>query len=59
MAEEFGIQSKKLAYLMRDHNGPKPKLDLTRSATGKAQVCWYDPDEVRAWYKSLSCVDDV
>ena len=59
IAEEIGIPPNRLRGLMKKLDGPKPELDLRACATGKAKLCWYNPEKVKAWYKSLSCVDDV
>lgn len=46
LAEEFGISSSRLCGLVGSRNGPKSRL-----STGSAR--WFDPDEVRAWWRAL------
>jgi len=48
LAESFGVSSTRLAGLLGAHNGPKHKLQ-----NKSPRVTWFDPDEVRAWWKSL------
>ena len=52
LAEEFGITTATLSAYMQHHGGPKAVLkhggNYSRSA-----VTYYDPDEVRKWWKEL------
>lgn len=51
IAEELGLTRAKLAALIRDFDGPKSKLKHSNNRTTKAT--WYDPVEVRRWYKGV------
>lgn len=54
LADEFGVPHKTLqGKLARRADAPKP---VYRTGSGNAvsqQNTWYDPDEVRAWWRSL------
>lgn len=49
MSEEFGITLVSLAMLIKNRNGPKAKYSTGLSSTKRNT--WYDPDELRAWWK--------
>lgn len=50
LAEEFGIKQQSLqAYMNHDPESPKP---IYRTGTQRTKKnTWYDPDQVRAWWK--------
>ena len=51
MAEEFGVSANQLRGIIgHSPDAPKPKLN----SHSKAAHIWYDPDEVRVWWKSRS-----
>ena len=51
MADEFGVSCKTLAAYGRQHTLPTPKLSFRGAAGSTAK--WYDPDEMRAWWKQV------
>jgi hypothetical protein len=50
MAEEFGVSAKQLSGMISRANGTFPKARFTHNALS-ATNSWYDPAEVRAWWK--------
>lgn len=50
LAEELGVKPKSLAAIMAKNNGPKGRYRTGTGATGGKNT-WYDPEEVRAWWK--------
>ena len=55
LAEEFGVAHKTLqAKLSRCKDAPKPRYSTGSSKTASQQNTWYDPDEVRAWWRGLA-----
>lgn len=51
MAEEFGVSSRTLSNLIISRNGPEKRL-IQKNLDGK--VNWYDPIEMRKWWKTLN-----
>jgi hypothetical protein len=51
MAEEFGVSERALAAYLGAKNGPRPEI----RSTGNLSVSrsWYDPAEMRRWWKSI------
>lgn len=57
LAEEFGVPHKTLqAKLARCKDAPKPiySTGSSSSKTVSPKNTWYDPDEVRAWWRGLN-----
>jgi hypothetical protein len=55
LADEFGVAHKTLqAKLSLCKDAPKPRYSTGSSKTSSQQNTWYDPDEVRAWWRGLS-----
>lgn len=55
LADEFGVPHKTLqAKLGRRKDAPRPIYRTGSSKTASQQNTWYDPDEVRKWWKGLS-----
>ena len=52
LAEEFGITQEKLSALIRWNNGPKPFNKYVSMSVGSRT--YYDPIEMRKWYKGLN-----
>lgn len=51
LADEFGISVPALSTTMRhDPNGPRPQY-FTGGGKRKTQNTWFDPDDVRKWWK--------
>lgn len=51
LAEEFGVSIHVFAYNLKSFpDAPQPKLDNRRNSKA-AKFLWYDPDEVREWWK--------
>ena len=51
MAEEFGVRESTLRGLLSRRNGPKP--ELTSVSSRSVRNSWYDPAEMRRWWKSI------
>jgi hypothetical protein len=51
MAEEFGVRESTLKGLLSTRNGPKP--ELTSGSFRSVRNSWYDPAEMRRWWKSI------
>lgn len=51
LAEEFGVSCQTLAAYGRQHQLPAPKLSWRSTAVSTTK--WYDPEEMRAWWKSV------
>ena len=52
IAEEFGVTDAQLRFeLGNSDDAPKPKMRHRNSHTGNT---WYDPVEVRAWWRRLA-----
>lgn len=52
LAEEFGVARKTLqAKLARCKDAPRPIYSTGHSKTASEQNTWYDPIEVRRWWK--------
>lgn len=50
LAEEFGVTPTSLKMRMRyDPEGPKPVMHTL--GTGTQRNTWFDPEQVRAWWK--------
>jgi hypothetical protein len=51
MAEEFGVSEQAVAVFLGTRDGPKPEI----RSTGNCVVnrTWYDPTEMRRWWKSI------
>lgn len=50
LADEFGISAMSLGNRLRhDKDGPKPRFN-SKNSLGPLQT-WYDPQQVREWYK--------
>jgi hypothetical protein len=49
MAEEFAISPQSLAALIKHKNGPSAKFRT--GGTGTTINTWYDPNELRKWFK--------
>jgi len=58
MAEEFGVTSKQLSGYMNSsiHVAPKPVLRHNKNVSRSA-VTYYDPEEMRAWWRLVRSVD--
>ena len=55
LAEEFGVPHKTLqAKLAWCKDAPKPLYKTGSGKTTTQQNTWYDPDEVRAWWRGLA-----
>jgi hypothetical protein len=50
LAEEFGVSQNALAGYMSKFPGPAPRLT---HKTDCARNSWYDPMEMRKWWKSV------
>jgi hypothetical protein len=51
MAEEFSVSTRTLSNLIISRNGPQKRL-IQKNLDGK--VSWYDPIEMRKWWKTLN-----
>lgn len=51
LAEEFGITPNQLNGLLVQYNGPKA---LLKHNSFSGRNSWYDPVEMRKWYKGLN-----
>lgn len=50
MADAFGVDVQMLGGLLSaDIDAPKPKL---KKRTSRTHTSWYDPDELRRWWKA-------
>jgi hypothetical protein len=56
LADELGVTRQWLALNMAHGDGPKPSL---RHAGSRAEATWYDPDEVRAWWRRFQSQGDA
>ena len=55
LADEFGVPHKTLrAKLSLCKDAPKPRYSTGSSKTASQRNTWYDPDEVRAWWRGLN-----
>lgn len=52
MAEEFLISPQSLAALIKHKNGPVAKFRT--GGHGKTLNTWYEPDELRIWFKKYN-----
>ena len=52
MAAEFGTTRQTLAGYLAHHGGPVPKY-VTGNSRIRTRNTWYDPDDLRAWWKDL------
>ncbi len=50
LAQEFGLKRAVLTGYLSHHNGPKPIFNTNNCS---ARNSWYDPDEMRKWWKEL------
>ena len=50
LAEELGVPVRTLTSTFAQNDGPKPKYRTGGGTTVKNT--WYDPDEVRTWWKN-------
>ena len=54
LAEELGTAAAPLSRLMRnDPNGPRPVINNRRKNVAQRAI-WYDPEEVRRWWRARS-----
>jgi hypothetical protein len=51
MAEEFGVSERALVVFLGTRGGPKPEIRSTGNCT--VSRTWYDPEEMRRWWKSI------
>jgi len=52
LSDEFGVKYAALRrYLGLDENSPKARYGTGSSANGNRNT-WYDPDEMRKWWKA-------
>ena len=49
LASELGLSVANLSRLLGKDGAPKAKL----KKNGKTHVSWFDPDEVKKWYKKI------
>ena len=55
LADEFGVPHKTLqAKLARCKGAPKPVYSTGDHKTASQRNTWYDPQEVRAWWRGLN-----
>jgi hypothetical protein len=53
LADEFGVSTYTLSGIMKsDPSSPRPRYSTGTSLTGRNT--WFDPDEVRKWWKARS-----
>lgn len=53
LADEFGVTHKTLqAKLSRCKDAPRPIFSTGDNKTASQRNTWYDPQEVRAWWKA-------
>lgn len=51
LAEELGIDKRRLGRLMSERGGPAPVFRHANPHTRTST--WYEPEAVRAWWKSI------
>lgn len=58
MAEEFGVSVSTLSGLMATRSGPQPRLNHS-GGCAQTRNKWFDPDEMRAWWKSVQRMNEL